>query len=194
MDHIHHYIGVSYVPLAYIIRKSVDVPSEWPALAAGQPYSTEFNSIEVDLINRDPHTHGLLRDNSAEVYSNLEEYTRSNYYADLINPFERAKYGCDAFMSLTNQYADLNKREAKINNQYELLHTRTWKVQYNFTLERFIQQHRNVYISMKVCTEHSMHRLPNEHNRVGYFLDTIETSDALLLSAMEILRKTPRPL
>ena len=65
-----------------------------------------------------------------------------------------------------------------------LLNTRKWKGQSNFPLERFIQQHRNAYVSMHACTQHVNYQLPNEHSRVGYVLDDIENTHPPLLATM----------
>jgi hypothetical protein len=55
-----------------------------------------------------------------------------------------------------------------------------WKGQSNFTLERFIAQHRNAFVSMQVAAEHVTYQLPNEHSRVGYLLDAIQcTSESV---------------
>ena len=55
----------------------------------------------------------------------------------------------------------VDKWEANIKNQDSLLHTIKWKVQSNLNLEIFIQQHRNSYVSMQVCTKNVRYQLPN---------------------------------
>ena len=63
-----------------------------------------------------------------------------------------------------------------------------WKGQSNFTLERFIAQHRNAFISMQAAAEHVTYQLPNEHSRVGYLLDAIQCSDAGLQATMAYIK------
>ena len=46
-----------------------------------------------------------------------------------------------------------NKWEAEIKCQEQLLHTRVWKGKSNFSLENFISQHRNAYVSMQASAE-----------------------------------------
>ena len=87
----------------------MDVPADCPELASGQLHSTEFKSIEGDLITRASHTHGLFRDDSAEVYYKLEEDTRSTSFADSIKPFHRSKDGRAPFRDLMDQCAGLDK-------------------------------------------------------------------------------------
>ena len=93
-----------------------------------------------------------------------------------------------------DQYAGMDKWESDTKKKYSLLHTRKWKGHSNFTLERFLQQHWNAYISMQACNEHVRHQLQNEYTRIGCVLNTIEISDAPPLVTMEILSKTPQQL
>jgi hypothetical protein len=68
------------------------------------------------------------------------------------------------------------------------LHTGEWKEQSNFTLERYIAQHRNAFVSMQAAAEHVTYQLPNEHSRVGYLLDAILCNDAGLQAAMASIK------
>ena len=183
-DHLHRCIGVRNIPLAYVTRKEESVAGTAPALATDQPFSTEHGSLEAELIARASLSDGLFPDDSALVYYKLEEATRGTSYADSIKPFQRKKDGRGANLALINQYAGTDKWEAEIKKQSTLLHTRKWKGQSNFMLERFIQQHRNAFVSMQACSMHVAFQLPNEHTRVGFLLDGIENDDAGLQAAI----------
>ena len=183
-DHLHRSVGVRYVPLAYVVRETETPPVLCPPLATGQPYSTEHGSIEMDLVERAQHTHGLYRDDNAAVYYKIEEATRGTQYADSIKTFQKKKDGRGAFMALSKQYAGPDKWESQLKRMTSLLHTRKWKGQGNYTLERFCQHHRNAYVSMQACAEHVAFQLPNEHSRVGYLLDGIENNDPPLQAAL----------
>jgi hypothetical protein len=87
-------------------------------------------------------------------------------------------------LPIRSQYAGKDKWESEIKRQDDLIHNRQWKGQSNFTLEKFVAQHRNAYVSMQQCAEHVAFQLPNEHTRVGYLLDAIQTSDAGLQAAI----------
>ena len=51
---------------------------------------------------------------------------------------------------------------------------RKWKGQSNFTLKWFIAERRNTFVSMQAAAKHVIYyKLPKEHSRVGYLLDTI---------------------
>ena len=106
------------------------------------------------------------------------------YHATSIKPFQRHRDVNGAWNTLTSQYAGKDKWEAEIKKQEQLLHTRVWKGQSNFSLEHFISQHRNAYISMPACAEHVQYQLPIERSRVGFLIDAIECADAGLQATM----------
>jgi hypothetical protein len=193
-DFLHRVIGVRTIPLAYVIREDVVVPAEAPALLAGQPHSREHGSVEAELVARARHNHALYRDDNANVYYKLEEATRSTPYAASIKPFQRNKDGRGAFQALTNQYAGQDKWEQELKKQDDLLHTQEWRGQSNYTLERFIQQHRTAFVSMQSCAQYVEYQLPTEHTRVGYLLAGIQCNDAGLQAAMASVRLDTTPL
>eukprot|EP00957_Ditylum_brightwellii_P053736 4071293-Ditylum_brightwellii.AAC.1 len=59
-----------------------------------------------------------------------------------------------------------------------------WNGQTLYPLERFISQHRGVFIAMKELAEHVPFQLPNEFTRVGFLLAGITSSDAGLQDAI----------
>ena len=192
-DFLHRVIGVRIIPLYYVIRPVVVVPQAAPALAPNQPHSTEHGSVEDELVARASHDHALFRDDNASVYHYLEEATRSTAYAASIKPFQRTKNGRGAWMALIGQYAGNDKWEAEIKKQEQLLHSKIWKGQSNQSLEVFISQHRNAFVSMQACAEHIEFQLPNEHSRVGFLLDGIQCSDAGLQAAMASVQVATGP-
>ena len=156
--------------------------------AAGTPHSAEHETIETELIFRASHGHPLFREDNLAVYYKLEEATRATSYAASIKPYQRTKNGRDAWLALSSQYAGKDKWEAEIKRHEQLLHTRLWKGQSNFTLKRFIAQHRNVFVSMQAAAENVTYQLPNEHSRVGYMLDAIQCSNAGLQATMASIK------
>ena len=192
-DFLNRVIGVRTIPLCYVIRETIGVPVAAPALAQNQPHSNDHESVEGELVARASHEHVLFRDDNASVYHYLEEATRSTAYAASIKPFQRRKDGRGAWLALLGQYAGNDKWEAEIKIQESVLHTRIWKGQSNFSLESFISQHRNAYVSMQACAEHVQYQLPNEHSRVGLLLDAIQNSDAGLQAAIASIRTDDGP-
>ena len=180
-------IGVRTIPLTYVIRATVDVPAA-PALANNEPHSTEHGSVEAELVARASHTHALYRDDNKKVYHYLEKATRGTMYSASIKPFERTKNGCGAWFALLGQYAGVDKWEAECKRQEQMMLTRRWKGQGNYTLESFVSMHRNAFVSMQACAQHIDFQLPNDFTRVGHLLDGIECQDAWLQAAMAAIR------
>jgi hypothetical protein len=108
----------------------------------------------------------LYRDDNSSVYYLLEEDTRTTSYVASIKPYQQRKDGRSAWIVLTSQYAGKDKWEQELKKQDDLLHTHVWRGQSNFTLERFVQQHRNAYVSMESCSQHVQYQLPTEHTRI----------------------------
>jgi hypothetical protein len=192
-DFLRQVIGVRTIPLIYVIRSVDTPPAAAPVIAPNQPHSMEHGSVEQELIALAKHTHPLYRDDNSQVYFYLEEATRSTVYSASIKPFQRSRDGRGAWLALIGQYAGVDKWEAEIKKQEQLIHTSKWKGQSNFSLEAFASQHRNAFVSMTQCAQHVQYQLPNGHSRVGFFLDAIECSDAGLQAAMASVRTDQGP-
>ena len=59
-DFLHQVIGVRTIPLAYVIRTTVDVPAAMPALQPSQLHSDLHGSVEVELVAQALHAHTLF--------------------------------------------------------------------------------------------------------------------------------------
>ena len=182
-DYLHRIIGVREIPLAYIIRPEATV-QPIGEISDDSPHSQEHGAIELELIARASHTHALFREDNSTLYYKVEEATRGTAYGASIKPYQRNKDGRGAWIALSTQYAGVDKWEAEIKRNEQLMHTRVWKGQSNFTLERFVAQHRHAFVSMEAAAEHVTYQLPNAHSRVGYLLDAIQCNDAGLQAAM----------
>ena len=113
------------------------------------------------MIYRDKHTSPLYCDDNAPLYFYLKEATRSTMYTISIQPYSRQKDGCGAWFAITNQYAGKYKWGCELKKQDDLLHTYKWKGQSNLSLDKFISQHRNSFVSMQLCAIHVEFQLPN---------------------------------
>jgi hypothetical protein len=98
-----------------------------------------------------------------------------------------------AWLALSTQYAGKDKWEAEIKRHEQLLHTRLWKGQPNFSLERFIALHHNAFVFMQAAAEHVTYQLPNEHSRVGYLMEGIQCIDAGLQAALASIKTDNDP-
>jgi hypothetical protein len=188
-DHLTRRIGKRNIPLAYVTREEAAPAGPPPALAANLPHSEQYGSVKAELIALATHNHPLYRDDNEQVYYALEEATRTTQYAASLKPFQRGKDGRSALFAIKNQYAGEDKWESERKRQEDIMHNRIWKGQSNFTLEKFVGQHRNAYVMLQQCAEHIAYQLPNERTRVTYLLDNIQCSDATLQAAIAAVRQ-----
>jgi hypothetical protein len=187
-DFLHKVIGQRTVPLAYVIREDTLVPAAAPALLANQPFSTEHESVEGELIARASHNHPIFRDDNAKVYYFIEEATRSTSYSSSIKPFSRKKDGRGAFLAIKNQFAGKDKWLSELKKQEDMMHQGIWKGTNNISLEKFVGYHRHAYISMERCADYIDYQLPNQRTRVTYLLQAVQCNDAPLQAAMALVR------
>ena len=192
-DHCYQCIGTRSVPLAAVIRDVVAVAQVCPPRAIGQPYSEEHGSIVGDLIHRSSHARGNFKEDNAEVYFKIEEATRNTTYQDSIAPFKRTLDGRGAYLALKAQYAGKDKWEAIIAKHKEIVSTRVWKGNTNFTLESFVQQHRTAFIMMSSAAEHVPQQLPDGYTRVTDLFSKIQCDDAGLQAAIAHIENDDEP-
>jgi hypothetical protein len=98
-----------------------------------------------------------------------------------------------AFLSLVAQYAGEDKWRAMIKTAEELLHNRKWKGQTSYSLENFVSQHRNAYVTLSQCQPHVQYQLPNKNTHVTHLLDNIECHDPPLQAAMTLIHNDNNP-
>jgi hypothetical protein len=179
-DVLRQCFGVRSIPLIYVTRDDVAVPVAVPPLAAGQPHSVEAGSVEEELIARASHNHPLFREDNGLVYFKLEAATRG-------------RNGRGALEALLTQFAGTDKWDAEIKRQESLLHTRVWKGQSNYGLEKHCAAHRHAYVQLQAASEHIEYQLPNEHSRVGYLIDSIQNNDPGLQAGLANVRSDKGP-
>jgi hypothetical protein len=187
-DFMHRVNGVRSAPLAYVIRQEVDVPAVAPPLMVRQPYSTEHGSMEEELIARLSHGSPVYRDDNKAVYNYLEEATRGTAYHSTVQTYQRSKNGRSAWLALLQQHAGTDKWEKELKDQENFMKTRVWKGNTNFSLERFLEQHRSAYNSLKQCADHVQFQLPDEHTRVRYLMTAIQCKDPEIQAALANIR------
>ena len=73
------------------------------------------------------------------------------------------------------------------------MHSRIWKGNNNFTLEKFIEGHRTAFTSVQQCSEHVPYQLPNGRTRVGYELQNIQSNDAELQTMLAQVKHDDGP-
>lgn len=181
-------IGVRNAPLKYVIRDDVAVPVAAPALEAGSPHSTEHGSVKGEMTARLSHTHPLFRDDNGAVYDDIETATRGTKYAASIITYKRTKNGRGALGALKTAFAGKAMYDADKKVHQDFLLNRKWTGTNNFTLERFLNQHRSAYSGLERCAENVATQLPDERTRVQYIMDNIQCNDPGVKAAIESIR------
>lgn len=157
------------------------------------PHSDEAGSIEQEMIKRASHAHPNFRRDNDTVYGKLEEATRGTSYAPSIRPFQRTRNGRGAYLALVTQYAGEDKWTMEIQKHDSFLRTVKWTGTGNFTLERFVAQHRQAYAQLEQASQRVPHQLPLANTRVDLLLQAIDNQDARLQAAMAKVRTDTDP-
>lgn len=187
-QYLYSKFGVRKVPLLYVIRDNVEVtPEADDPLQTGKAYGAS-GSVLTDLISRLSHNHPLYRSDNANLYAFLEEAARNSTYASTIKPFAQSKNGRKAWFALITSHVGMDKWEKIERDNSAWLMTSKWNGK-RYSLESFCSQHRSRYLQLEEASIHTKCQLPNEHTRVGYLLDNIDTSDAGLQVAVGSIRQ-----
>ena len=187
-DFLSSVIGSRMCALSYVTREDAAVPAAAPPLAHNMPHSTEHGSVQDEMVARISHNHPIYPADNKQVYLYLEKATRGSAVAATLKVFQATKNGRGALIAIRSQHAGDDKWDKLIREADELIHNRVWKGLNNFTLESFIQQHRQSFVDMQMASQHVQYQLPNDHTRVGYLLDAIKSTDPGLQAAMAQIR------
>ena len=57
------------------------------------------------------------------------------------------------------------------------------------TLEKHSDRHQAAFVSLSEATDHVSHQIPNNHTRVGYLIDSIDSKDAEVFSGLAAIRQ-----
>ena len=103
-------VGTRNVPLACVVQSEIEVDNATPLhLPEGQCCAAESGSIEQELIARASHDHPTCKEDDAKVCYLLEEATRGTTYSASTKPYQKRKNGRDAWFSLKDQRAGVDK-------------------------------------------------------------------------------------
>lgn len=191
--HLLRAVGAKHYPLAYVIRDNVEPPFPCPVNAPDRPYAADYSSLEDEMIARVPHERGQYQSDNRLVFLDIEKAVLATQYIASIEPYKKKMDGRGAFEALTRQYAGEAVWKAKIKEAEAMLHTRKWKGQTSYSLEKFVSQHRESFMELQECATHLQYQLPNENSRVTYLLDGIDCSDPTLQAVMALLRSDSGP-
>ena len=191
IDYCMNTFGVRTVPLAYIIRKNVDVlPKATPLvrtgsfdpLIPGKAYG-KGGSVLNDMIKRLSHNHPLYSTDNAKVYSTLKEASRGTAYSSAVKAYTRQCNCRAAWLALVSSHAGKDKWDSLQKENTRWLMNTKWNG-LTYSLEKFCNQHRSRYVNLQEAKNNVDFQLLTAHTRVRYLLDNITNDDVDLRAAI----------
>jgi len=80
-------------------------------------------------------------------------------------------------MAITSQHAGKSIWEARIKDVNDYMMQQKWNGLTSVTLEHHLDKHRMSFVALSETSSHVRHQLTEEHTRVTYLLDLIESKD-----------------
>ena len=176
-------IGVRNGPFTYLTRQQVARPVLLPRVP-GEPYSSEYTSIEEELRFCLSHVHNLYRPDNNALYQMIDRATSGHDVSATIAPFRRTQDGRGAIMAIISQHAGRHVWDKNVKDANAVLQTRTWTGTTSITLLQHISAQRKANIQLIEAAEHAPADVPNARQRVTYLLDSIKTVDPKVLACI----------
>ena len=181
-------MGVRNCPIIYVIDERESNTSR-PALAANQPHSEEYGSVESELVNLLSWNHPLFKNYNNNVFNWMERAMIGTPYASTIVRFRKAQDGNKATAAIVSQHAEKDVWEKRIKHSKEYMIQKSWKGQTRQTSVAHIDSHRQAYVSLIEAADHVSHQIPSERTRVSYFMNSINSKDAEVLAGLAAIRQ-----
>jgi hypothetical protein len=99
-------------PLAYVVRDLVNVPPH-----AHDP-STEYATVQEEMVARMPHTHNLYREDNIAVWDIIHNSIHDSEAFSWVKRCERRRDGRAAYLALTAHYLGDAKNDGSTPGQY----------------------------------------------------------------------------
>lgn len=169
-------LGVTHIPLAYVIRENEDVP-----LHTDDP-EANYSSKQDELIARAPitdehgaHTPNYLTDRT-RVWELLSELTRDQECWSYVRPAQRSRNGRLAFMGLKGHYLGQNNVDNMSTKAERRLETTTYTGEKrNWNFEKYVRMHIDQHAILEGLTMHGYAGIDNR-SKVRHLLKGITTT------------------
>jgi hypothetical protein len=138
--HLLKTLGMARSPLAYVVRDDVVVPP------SAQDPSTDYATVQEEMVARMPHTHLAYREDNIKVWEILRDSLHETEAFHWIKGSERRRDGRSAYAALTTHYLGASKNEA-LRNQAD---TRLMKTFYGgeknkFDWSKYVSVHKKCH-------------------------------------------------
>ena len=177
-------LGVNGIALAYVIRENAVRPGVLPAQDRNVPWSQPHLSMSEELIAYASHEGPGYQTDNATVYRILQEILGDSIHMSSIKPMQRRRDGRAAFQAL-NLHNMGNSKWDKVVEQAEMLvNRRIWDGKNSrYSLKNHITRHREAHNDFVRAGQHIPYAEPGEHTRVRRLLHSIQSKDAVIISA-----------
>ena len=190
--HLREMLGVAQVPLAYVIRETVETPNPLPALVVDKPWSQGKTSVMDELISYFPHEGPAYEADNAQVFNLLAAALSGTSAMASITRHQRSRDGRQAYLDLVTHNLGSAKWEKTVEAAEQVLSSRVWNGKNSrYPLKVHIARHREAYNDLIRASHQITYVPPNETSRVRYLLTSIQTSDPTLCSAKTTIQADP---
>ena len=134
-----------------------------PPLEPNKPHSLVHGGyIKGDMIAHMSHTYPLFKVVNGAVFELIENAVRGMLVAASIAPFCKDCNGHGAFMAIQAQHAGKDVWDKLHKEAESTLQTLKWLGTANVTLAQHMGKHRQAFITLTECAEHTPVDVPNE--------------------------------
>ena len=185
-EHLRGVLGVTKVPLAYVIRKEPETPVTVASnpLRVDLPYGTAFNSFYDEMIACTDHSGASYSEDNASVLNILVHVLKGTSFEVSIQPFKRNRDGRGAFLALSEHNLGSNRWETVLERADHIVSNTIWNGKSNrYPLKLHLAKHREAHNDMIRASQHIDYEVPNEGTRVRKLLHSLQCSDPRIISA-----------
>ena len=185
-EHLRGVLGVTKIPLAYIIRKEPEVAITVARnpLRQALPYGAMFHSYFDEMIACAPHEGAAYSEDNASVLNILVHVLKGTSFEVSIQPFKRTRNGRDAFLALTEHNLGTNRWETVLERADHIISNTVWNGRSNrYPLKLHLAKHREAQNDMIRASHHVAFEVPNEGTRVRKLLQSLQCNDTRIISA-----------
>ena len=185
-EHVRKVRGVRKIPLSYLIRTShVAAPvTPFPA-GYNLPYGSEYDSFHDEMIECASHTHPTYKADNEMLFHIINTALADTEYAASIKRHIRNKDGRGAYLDICLHHQGSNKWKATAELADKKLTTMRWNGRsHRYTLAMHIANARTYHNDLLRASQYVPVDVPTEPTRVTRLLNSIETRDQFLISAI----------
>ena len=175
-DYLLEKRGESGLPLAYVVRDTVEPPLNDPGF--GLPTSI------AEMVARGDHTQPAFENDSIAVFNVIRHMTHGGLAWNWVSAYNRTKNGRDAYIAFKSHYLG-ESYQARIKSAADAILTKTYyDGQRSFSFEQYTSVLQKAFTDMESTGEEVA-----EERKIRILLTGITSSS--LLTAVGIVRSTP---